>query len=246
MILAPGRKPPSLLASLAALALLPPLAVLLWRVALSDPRAVLQAESEKTRVWLGAQVQELRIDTFAEIHSVHEDLVRQVAGTRRDLFAEVGVFRSDANQWMSESLARIDRLQTSVNPALDGLARTEAAFQGLAERYTALPDQVASELQPAWSSLQPEITCQALDGSGYGGCWHARITAVLGESAKAGGVFVQQFPLFTQSVNGILSDGHAWTAKYVYPHPMTRKQKVEAGAKVILGLGMAGLRGGVF
>jgi len=79
------------------------------------------------------------------------------------------------------------------------------------------------EFRPAWLSLQPEITCRQLDGSGYGGCWHSRVTGLLGEALNVGGVFTQHFPILSTSITGIAKDTHGIIGnvreKYFTPEP---------------------------
>ena len=102
---------------------------------------------------------------------------------------------------------------------------------------------MGERLAPSWAKLEPEITCQLADGTGYGGCWHSRITALLGEAANAGGVFTRKFPAFADSTAGIAQDVHKFTSKAVAPRGFwgTFKDLVGTGSGAVRALGAAGL-----
>lgn len=157
--------------------------------------------------------------------------------------AQLTALRTETLATIKDSLEVADGRLASIQ---DDLQPVFAGSTHLMDTYAALPGQLGTELRPSWLALQPEITCRQADGSGYGGCWHSRVTGIMGEAVKVGGTFTQEFPKFAGSINGMAGDARAWTGKYVYPRPMTRKEKVAVTGKVILGFGMAGLRGGIF
>jgi hypothetical protein len=265
------------LALLVALCLLPPASVYLWREAFRvgvAEREIVQAKKELLqRFDQHAGILEKQVSRVVDgdpraiapedrkplrallLAEVHGDFQQLSDGT----FREIRGFRTAADARFGDTLARADRalgiaenLQTSVKPVLDGVTKTEASFGALADSYRVLPDRLAFEFRPAWLSLQPEITCRQLDGSGYGGCWHSRVTALMGEAVRVGGVFTQKFPEMADNFvriegdfHGILDDAHKWTTKYVVPHPMTTGQKFKAAGTIFLGLGTSALRGGV-
>jgi hypothetical protein len=123
------------------------------------------------------------------------------------------------------------------------LMDTSDHANALLDAYAALPDRVGAEVSPAWLSLKPEITCRTLEGDGYGGCWHSRITALMSEAANVGGVFTKQFPAFSASVNGIAGDVHTFTSKAVAPRGFwgTFKDILSTGSGVARAAGAAGL-----
>jgi hypothetical protein len=133
-----------------------------------------------------------------------------------------------------------------LGPVMVAAADTTRKVGTLANTYSALPGQIGTRLQPSWLALEPEITCRHADGTGFGGCWHSRITGLMGEAVRVGGVFTQTFPSLADSVTGIASDAHGFTRKYVMPHPMRKRDYFKAAGTITLGLGVAGLRGGVF
>jgi len=236
------------LALLAALCLLPPASVYLWRQAFrvgvvereivdakrdllsrfDEHAAILEEELSRVvdgdpRAIAPEDRKPLRALLLAEIHG---DFRQLSDGT----FGEIRAFRTAADARIGDTLQAANRalgiaenLQTSVKPAMDGLAKTEASFGALADSYGALPDRLTFEFRPAWLSLQPEITCRQADGSGYGGCWHSRVTALMGEAAGVGGIFRQRFPQLSESVTGIAADFHGITAnvrgKFFTPEP---------------------------
>jgi len=181
-------------------------------------------------------------------------MARNLIATRVDAgLGEIAAWRKDLAPRVDRTLTLAEGLHQSAKPVLNNLAETERKFGLMADKYAAVPDRLGAELRPSWMALQPEITCRQADGSGYGGCWHSRITGLLGEALKVGGVFTQKFPELADNFvkiegdfHGILSDGHQWTAKYVVPHPMKKRDYFKAIGKGALGVGIAGLHGGVF
>jgi hypothetical protein len=192
-----------------------------------------------------------------QISGVSARLDWRITAIQHDLFqrwdVSLGVLRENASRGLGivdqrsgEALDAIHGGIAELRGARADLFPVLANAAALEARYTALPDQISATLRPSWVKLQPEITCTLPDGSGYGGCWHSRITGLLGEAVKVGGVFTQQFPLLSKSLTGIAADTHGWTQKYVAPHPMKTGDYFKAAGKVTLGLGVAGLKGGIF
>jgi hypothetical protein len=167
----------------------------------------------------------------------------QITALRGDVMTRVDKIEADANGRTGEALAIVAGIRQDAVPVLTSSAR-------LMNTYAAVPAQLGAELRPSWRAIQPEITCRQADGSGYGGCWHSRITGLMGEALKVGGVFTKHFPSMVASVDGIGVDVHSMTTaadhRFFNPGPKTKKQKFEAAGKLIIGLGTAGLRGGVF
>jgi hypothetical protein len=184
---------------------------------------------------LDEQISAVRIDALQEIDAqarlLQGELHRsvglvngQIGGLQRNAFGEIAAFRQLANQRIGDSLTRVDtalgevrELQADLAPVLSASSATISSVGGLADAYKLIPAQLGQELAPSWAKLQPEITCRQLDGTGYGSCWHARITALMGEAANVGGVFTQRFPQFATSVDGIATDVHTFTRKAVAP-----------------------------
>lgn len=207
-----------------------------------------------TRTALTAEAEAARKDLDEQIAAARGDLLvrseRQVDLVRHDLFVETDRIRDTADRRVGDTLARADAalataagIRTDLQPVLRNAAATEESASEMLDAYRALPVQVGETLAPSWEKLQPEITCQLADGSGYGGCWHARITAVLGEAANAGGVFTKKFPAFADSTAGIANDVHTFTSRAVAPRGFwgTFKDLVGTGSGVTRALGAAGL-----
>jgi len=149
--------------------------------------------------------------------------VRSLAATATQQIASI---QQDARQTAQDATGQIQGMRQDLAPVLANAASLEA-------RYTALPDQLGEVFKPTWASLEPELTCRHSDGSGYGGCWHSRITGIMGEAVNVGGVFTQQFPSFVttfqetnKSVAGIAGNFNSITAavdrKYFNPPPKTK------------------------
>jgi hypothetical protein len=207
-----------------------------------------------TRGALVAEVAAVRNDLNQQIATARGDLLsrseRQVNLLRKDLFAETDAIRATADRRLGDTLARtdaalstVDALRQDVQPVLANAAKTAQSASSLMDTYRVLPSQMAERLAPSWDKLEPEITCRLADGAGYGGCWHSRITALLGEAANAGGVFTQQFPRFSSSVTGIAGDVHTFTSKAVAPRGFwgTFKDVMGLGSGVARAAGAAGL-----
>jgi hypothetical protein len=189
-----------------------------------------------------------------EVRHGVDRLVDEVRGARVEVLGPNGQFtalRQDTREIATMLSGQIGGvveiaagIRSDLQPTVSATTATVTKIGNAADTYRALPSQLANS--PAWLSLQPEITCRQLDGTGYGGCWHSRITALMGEAARVGGVFTQRFPSMADSATGIASDVRGFTHKYVDPHPMKTGDYFKAAGKITLGLGVAGLRGGVF
>lgn len=188
---------------------------------------------------IGDQASLIRKDVFGEIRAIRIEVLGKdgrFVGLQNAVVARV-----------DDSLKIIRDLRTeNVGPLLTAATGTVQQFGVTAKTYNDLPASIGQELRPSWLALQPEITCRQLDGTGYGGCWHSRITGLMGEAVKVGGVFTQHFPSLVTSWDGIQTDVHGWTAKYVMPHKLTTWGKIKVGLDLTKDVGIAGLRGGVF
>ena len=209
---------------------------------------------QATRTALIEQADELRTAAIAEVDKQATLLQMQLAAARRDAMAEIdrqatglqlqiADARSDA---MAEIHGQALLLQAQIGEtrrdAVAAITPASDAAVELMNAYAVLPDRFYNS--PEWLKVRPEITCLNVDGSGYGGCWHARITAVLGEAANAGGVFTKKFPAFADSTTGIAKDVHTFTSKTVAPRGFwgTFKDFVAAGS----GIARAGAAAGLF
>lgn len=206
-------------------------------------RSALVAEVAATRKDLDGQIAAARVDVLSRSE-------REAEGLRRDLFAETDAIRATADRRLGDTLARadsalatVDALRRDIKPAIENAAVTEQSAAALLDTYRTLPAQMGERFAPSWAKLEPEITCQLADGKGYGGCWHSRITALLGEAANAGGVFTRKFPAFADSTAGIAQDVHKFTSKAVAPRGFwgTFKDLVGTGSGAVRALGAAGL-----
>lgn len=129
---------------------------------------------------------------------------------------------------------RLDTAQGQLAKTSDSLVDVarggQADLHSLVSVYAALPDQLGQQLRHSWTAIEPEITCRQADGTGYGGCWHSRVSALMGEAARVGGTFTQRFPEFADSTNGIASSFASITSgvdrRFFNPPPRTRKQKI--------------------
>ncbi len=216
--------------------------------------AVLMSAARRTVSALPEEVALTRSALVGEVAAARTDLLarseRQMDLVRRDLVAETDRMRDTADRRLGDTLARADAalataagVRSDLQPVLRNAAATEESASAMLDAYRVLPAQLSETLAPSWEKLQPEITCQSADGSGYGGCWHARITAVLGEAANAGGVFTKKFPAFADSTAGIAHDVHTFTSRAVAPRGFwgTFKDLVGTGSGVTRALGAAGL-----
>ncbi len=202
----------------------------------------LRAEMTGTRAALVEKVDQVRIDSFAEIDA-------QANGIRKDTLVALNqqsvLIRKDLadglkalNHTVSEPLDHITvTLQDAVNkadkrlaslddhiaPVLENASALTVASTRLVDNYAALPGQLSTELRPSWLAIQPEITCRQADGSGYGGCWHSRITGLMGEAVNVGGTFTKHFPSLVSSFDGIGVDTHKFTTKFTAPTSVKTK-----------------------
>jgi hypothetical protein len=199
-------------------------------------RAALTGEIAATRNALASQLEAARRDVLQRSE-------RQAQGLRRDLAAATGNLTATADRRAGDALATLESLRQDWRPALQNASAAERSATALLDAYSALPAQFSRRMAPSWDKLEPEITCRLASGAGYGGCWHARVTAVLGEAANAGGVFTRTFPSFAGSATGIASDVHLFTSKAVAPRGFwgTFKDLITTGSGVTRALGAAGL-----
>ena len=194
--------------------------------------AAVHGEADKTRTWLGGQIAETRGALLAEIarqgDGLRGDARGQVVELRKDVMARVDRTESDANQRTSEAISVVREFRTTADGRLASiqelLTPPLAASTRLMDTYSALPGQVGAQLAPSWAALQPEITCRWANGTGYGGCWHSRITGLMGEAVQVGGVFTQHFPSLANSIDGIGVSVNKIGVKITTP--ATRKQQV--------------------
>jgi hypothetical protein len=240
---------------LAVLTVLAAEAALFFAAATATIHAVpgqIDAARIETLALVDRHAQALRVDAFQEIDAQALLLQRQIAATRMEAMAEIDAIRAGAIQTAAALVTEADLARQDAREQLTAtnyiLARGVGAAMetadhanSLIDAYGALPATVAKS--PAWLAIKPEITCRHADGSGYGGCWHSRVTAVLGETANAGGVFVKQFPAFSDSVTGIAEDVHKFTSKAVAPRGFwgTFKDFLSTGSGVTRALGAAGV-----
>ncbi|HEX3875780.1 MAG TPA: hypothetical protein VHW24_02260 [Bryobacteraceae bacterium] len=240
-------------ALLGAVALLAVEAALLMRAA-TGVVAALPEQITLTRNTLAGEIVATRRDLDSQIEAARVDVLsrseRQADRLRADLFKETGAIRDTADRRLGDALARADAalatvggIREDVRPLIQSTAATERSASALLDTYRALPGLMGQELAPSWAKIQPEITCEFADGRGYGGCWHARITAVLGEAANAGGVFTKKFPAFADSTTGIATDVHTFTSRVVSPRGFwgNFKDLIGTGSGLTRALGAAGL-----
>lgn len=216
--------------------------------------AALPREIALTRSALIEEIAATRRDLNAQIAAARGDLLarseRQADRLRSDLFAETDAIRATADRRLGDTLARADAalstvegLRQDLKPAIENAAITEQNASALMDTYRVLPARMGERFAPAWAKLEPEVTCQLADGTGYGGCWHSRLTALLGEAANAGGVFTRKFPAFADSTSGIANDVHTFTSKAVAPRGFwgTFKDVVGTASGGVRALSAAGL-----
>ena len=199
-------------------------------------RAAATVAIADTRKELLAEVGKLRGDTMARIDSIAAN-----ADERTGEVLEIARHtESDARDQIAGARGDINRQLTTANGTLYA---TASSVNALSARYIEIPDQVANVLMPSFQAIEPEITCRHLDGSGYGGCWHSRVTGLLGEATNVGGVFVKRFPEFSGSVNGIAADVHKFTSKATAPRGFwgTTKDVIITGSGITRAASAAGL-----
>jgi hypothetical protein len=166
--------------------------------------------------------------------------VKNADARLNDAIKTVNDVTAKADARTGEALGIVKDLNGDLKPLL-------AKATTLTANYAALPDRLAAEMRPSWLAIQPEITCRQADGTGYGGCWHSRVTGLMGEALKVGGVFTQKFPSLADSTTGIASDIRSMTKatdeRFFHPPPRTLKQKIAAGFKDVIfaGSGLARL-----
>lgn len=126
---------------------------------------------------------------------------------------QTGVTASAVNE-LRTTREMLDTHLSSVQHVLADTARDAGL---LAVRYTRLPDEIGARLAPSVDSLEPELTCRHLDGSGYGGCARARVNGLLGEMERTGAQITKDSPRFLTAITGIAIDAHTFTSKAVAP-----------------------------
>jgi len=180
------------------------------------------AEVAALRRDVDQQVTLLRTAADAQATATREALVLQIAAARADvthqilpvLDARLAAIQRDADQQLGQANETLRRSGETLGLSAEKIT---ASAETLTGRYTRLPDELALTLRPSWVALEPEFTCRRPDGSGYGGCAHSRVNALLGEAARAGGAFARDFPLLSGSITGIASDAHTFTSRAVAP-----------------------------
>jgi hypothetical protein len=228
-------------------------AALLVRAAVGTA-AALPHEIALTRSALLSELTAARKDLISQVQTARQDVLarseRQVIGLRRDLLSETGAIAVTADRRLGDTLQRADTaldalnsLRQDLKPAIENAASVEQSAAALLDTYRVLPSELGAQFAPSWEKIQPEITCRLANGAGYGGCWHSRVTALLGEAANAGGVFTKKFPSFADSATGIAADVHTFTAKTVKPRGFwgTFKDFLATGSGVARAAGAAGL-----
>jgi hypothetical protein len=192
---------------------------------------VAQREGQKTRDMLERQANQLRADVMLRVDGIAGRANGQVTSLRTEVLERVDRGLTLADSRLSAAQSSLDGLRGDLQPVLRNAATLEA-------NYATLPDRLSAELRPSWLAIQPEITCRQLDGAGYGGCWHSRITAVLGETAKAGGVFTQKFPMLVDTFQDTNRHFAGMTGSFDhilgevdkrYFSPRTTRQKIVSG-----------------
>ena len=202
------------------------------------------------------EVSNVRTDLTGQIAEAREGVLdtvnNQFSALRFEVKDELGDALGVADRRLGDTLASanaaiavVKETADAAKPVLENAAVTESSATQLLDTYRVMPSQLAAEFAPSWASLQPEITCRQANGTGYGGCWHSRITALMGEAANVGGVFTQKFPGMADSFTGIAGDTRRFADKYVDPHPQTFKQKIWTGFKLVFGGAEAAARGGL-
>lgn len=110
-----------------------------------------------------------------------------------------------------------EMLDTHLSGAQTVLVDTAREAGMLAVRYTRLPDEIGARIAPSVDSIEPELTCRHLDGSGYGGCARARVNGMLGEMERTGAQITKDSPKFLAAITGIAIDAHTFTSRAAAP-----------------------------
>ena len=148
---------------------------------------------------------------------------------------------NDADQQLTDIRSDADAHLVTLNKTVSD---TLLPFDQLATRYMQIPDQLATAAAPSWAAVEPEITCRHADGTGYGACWHSRITGLMGEAVNIGGVFTKNFPQLSLSITGIATDAHTFTSRAVAPRGFWGNFKDIIGTSS--GVVRAGAAAGIF
>ncbi len=186
---------------------------------------LIPVEMDYTRVALVQRLDKLQVDALNEIDSqangIRKDMRKDVAmiagkadaqltGIADKADTQMNGIRKDLKESVAMAVAPITEMRADLKPLLVSSTR-------LVDNYAALPGQLSTELRPSWLAIQPEITCRQADGSGYGGCWHSRLTGLMGEALSVGGTFTKHFPSLVTSFDGIGVDTHKFTTKFTAP-----------------------------
>ncbi len=182
---------------------------------------VAQREGTKTRDLIDRQANGIRSDLTGQLNGIRRQalgaLNQQSALIRRDIADGLGQLNHTVSIAVTQAVEPIQGIRADLGPVLANAAALTVASTRLVDNYAALPAQLSTELRPSWLAIQPEITCRQLDGSGYGGCWHSRITGLMGEAVNVGGTFTKHFPSLVSSFDGIGVDTHKFTTKFTAP-----------------------------
>jgi hypothetical protein len=207
----------------------------------------IQREGDATRAAATMAIADTRKDVLAEVGKLRGDTMARIDSIAAKADERTGEVLEIARQTESDGRDQVAGARGDLNRQLTAanstLSTTASSVNALSARYVEIPDQVANVLRPSFLSIEPEITCRHLDGSGYGGCWHSRVTGLLGEATNVGGVFVQRFPEFSGSVNGIAADVHKFTSKATAPRGFwgTTKDVIVTGSSITRAASAAGL-----
>lgn len=207
----------------------------------------IQREGDATRAAATVAIADTRKGLLAEVRRLRGEMMTRIdsiaakADERTGEVLEIArQTEADAHDQVAGARGDLTRQLTVANGTLSTAA---SSVNALSARYVEIPDQVANVLRPSIEAVEPEITCRHLDGSGYGGCWHSRVTGLLGEATNVGGVFVRRFPEFSASVNGIATDVHKFTSKATAPRGFwgTTKDVIVTGSGITRAASAAGL-----
>jgi len=166
----------------------------------------------------------------AQLTGFRSDLTRESSAYRGALLIAVGMLDRRIGQGLQISDAQLAGFRADVKPTLVNAAALEAT-------YTALPDRLAYANRWLWDCHE------------FSGCLQSQTLALVGSTRYTLGRVAKAsdaFPELVQGIGGMAADGHAWTRKYVMPHPMKVGDYFKAAGKATLGVGTAALRGGVF
>jgi hypothetical protein len=138
----------------------------------------------------------LRADVLARVDVGLDDLEKTEQDANDRVASGLSILRqaeSDASDRLEPITnpgtgvtATLWKLETDFNQGLNGKGGAVQSIAELSGAYQAVPSQLAAQVLPAWKAMEPEFTCRRTlpDGTtaGYGGCYHAAITATLNET----------------------------------------------------------------